>query len=307
MENERANRSGSFLVWHTEMRNNSRLNQDGFAPIAITAGISVLALLIVLIWQITQSFNAKNETMHFVAERSPNANISRTGSTEGVGTVDAPYGNIASAAAAASSDLPPASAAQADPNDFSQTGNKVAAQLAATYSQMQQSGSYTPAQGERVADSIASSLYANVSYTPYTENDLKTDSDTSYKRMLAYRSDMRTALQPLMVNTEMELEIFGRYIESHDKKNLARLGEIAERYEKSAANMASVTIPADAISYHLSVANSLLQFAATLDAMVKNANDPMATLALLRTYNGAEQNVLTSFNSLAMYQKQKMP
>ena len=123
--------------------------------------------------------------------------------------------------------------------------------------------------------------------------------------MLAYRADLQIALQPLLSNSEPELEIFGRNIESQDKNDLKRLGEVATNYREAAANMKEVTVPRDALTYHMAVVNSLIEFASTLEAMAKNADDSMATLALLRAYNDGEQAVLTSFDSLARYQRQK--
>ena len=49
------------------------------------------------------------------------------------------------------------------------------------------------------------------------------------------------------------------------------------------------------------------EFAATLDALVAHADDPFASVALLRGYNKAESDMLTSFNALTIYYKSKTP
>ncbi len=49
------------------------------------------------------------------------------------------------------------------------------------------------------------------------------------------------------------------------------------------------------------------EFAATLDQLAAHADDPFASVALLRGYNQAETDMLTSFNSLASYFKSKQP
>ncbi len=41
--------------------------------------------------------------------------------------------------------------------------------------------------------------------------------------------------------------------------------------------------------------------------MSKHADDPFASVALLRSYNEAEADILTSFNALTTYYKSKSP
>lgn len=310
VENKRAYRSGVILLW----KNEDFSKDAGFAPIIVTAAVSALALLAVLGWQAAGEIKERKNATVYVAQRNQNPGTypvfsrDRNGSPAGLRDdtllpQNPPTEQAGLAAAQAS--LPASTEAKAGPNDFSQMGNDVAAQIAGTYSGLRQMGAYTPEEGERMASNIASLLQAEVSYAPLAQTDLKTDPDTSYERMLAYRSDMQAALRPLLLNSEPEIEIFGRYLESRDKSNLSKLEKIAERYKEAADNMRGVAVPKDAVVHHLAIANSLLGFAATLEQMVKNADDPMATLALLRAYNGAEQDVFISFNSLALYQKQK--
>ena len=47
------------------------------------------------------------------------------------------------------------------------------------------------------------------------------------------------------------------------------------------------------------------EFAATLDGLSTHATDPLASAALLRTYNKAETDMYTSFNALSSYYAQK--
>ena len=124
--------------------------------------------------------------------------------------------------------------------------------------------------------------------------------------MALYRSGLTTALAPLLRNNDAELGIFNDYLQTHDAYKLTTLSQFAGRYRQAAALLSAMTVPLDARQYHLAVANSLLRFAATLDALVKNANDPMATLALLRSYNAAEDEVYASFAALTSYQKRKL-
>ena len=179
--------------------------------------------------------------------------------------------------------------------------------LIGSYIAMKQMGTYTDEQGKRVAEAIAEGLRADIPFTEISGKDIRTVSDTSYASVLSYRADLRAALAPLLENQEAEFVTFARYIETGDRSNLDELSASAQRYRKAAANAAAIAVPKDAASYHVDAVNALLSFAATLDSIVQNADDPMATLAFLRAYNDSAAAVLTSFNSLAAYQKRKIP
>ncbi len=289
------------MLW----QGNSR-SEAGFSPINVTAAVAVIALVAVLIWQTVNPTSAANGNS---GAQNWNARNTGTGDAQAIGNEAATASSSArDAANVTSSDLLAApGSAQAGPNDFSQVGTDAFGQLIGTYVALKQSGAYTSAQGDRIASNVADALQADVAYAPYAESDITTDPDTSFARMLRYRSDLRVALAPLLDNSRNELEIFGHYIETRDPNDLAQLKTVAGRYRKAAENTVRVTTPRDAVSYHLSIVNALLQFGTTLDAMIQNANDSMATLALLRAYNTAEENVFVSFNSLASYEKRKIP
>ena len=273
---------------------NRRMYARGLSSIASTAVISVAVLLSALVWQITAITNSKQESSHAISEYQP------AGGATNSEAVASDNPGLSQSETATNADIKPY-----DPNDLSQTGENAFGKLIGTYVALKQSGAYTAAVGERVAEDVADSLNAPVEYTAILESDIKAVSDTSYKRMLQYRSDMRTAYEPLLQNKEPEFAVFARYVETGDKSNLATLSLYAERYKKAASNAKNAVVPKDIVSYHVRIANSLLQFAATLEAMVKYADNSMASLALLRTYNGAEADVLTSFNSLATFQRNK--
>ena len=268
-------------------------SKSGFAPIVITAALAVAALLAVSVWQIMQKTQVESRATNNFAAYSANP-------AQGQSPNTASYAGTGESAGTES-------AMSSNPDGLSQMGSNVFSQLVKTYVALNKSGTYTPALGDTVANNIAANVKAQISYAPISESDLKTDTDTSYKRMLAYRSDLRVAFAPLLLNRENELAIFGRYIETHDKNSLAKLTEAAGRYRSAAENASQVRVPIDAIGYHSAIVNSLLQFAATLEQLVKYADDSMATLALLRSYNNSEKDVYASFNALASYETHKTP
>jgi len=106
-------------------------------------------------------------------------------------------------------------------------------------------------------------------------------------------------------NTQPEYEIFAYYVSTKDKKNLEKLRAAAQNYRAAAGATAHVVPPKDALNEHLGILNSTEEFAATLDVLVANADDPFASVAALRTYNQAEADVLDSFSALAKYYREK--
>lgn len=199
----------------------------------------------------------------------------------------------------------PSAPSSTDP--LSMIGPIVVGQLVGQYTGLVDSGSYTTELGTQVAESIAPYIKAAISYKTYSKDDLKIDGDTSYDRMLTYRADLRDALAPLMANSQSEFEIYGLYIETGDEAYLDELSSAAENYRSAAKNTANMTIPRDAINYHIAILNAMEQFAATLDAMASKQQDAFASVALLRTYNSAEQAMFNSFDNLGNYYGRKLP
>jgi len=173
------------------------------------------------------------------------------------------------------------------------------------YTSLQQQGIYTPEVGQKVAEKMAATLKPEIPYKRYSASDIKTDPDTTLARALAYRSALQDTLKPLLKNTQPEFEIFAQYVDTKDEQYLMRLREIAQDYRDAASASALVVTPADAVGQHVAILNAMEEFAAMLDAMAANAADPLASVALLRTYNQAEADMLLSFKALALYYTQK--
>ncbi|MEY4747295.1 MAG: hypothetical protein RLZZ416_344 [Candidatus Parcubacteria bacterium] len=186
-------------------------------------------------------------------------------------------------------------------------GNAVLGNLITRYVTLESQGSYTPDRGEKTAEAMASTLKPSVAYVPFTSADIKTTPDTSYERMLAYRKDLQGSLAPLMKNTRPEFELFGQYVETKDSLYLARLRAVAKDYADAATASAHIVVPADASPYHVAILNAMRQFGATLNEMAANASDPFASVALLRSYNQAETDMLVAFRALVSYEKSKLP
>lgn len=276
-----------------------RQELERFLPIQAAAALSVAALVGIVVWQVGQALtdgniiSAVNRTASEISERA--------GTPYGSMNWQAPIDELAPASAAGSNE------AMEDEDGISNIAENVVGALVGSYTALSEAGSYTQEEGEKIASGIAENLRANVSYTSYSEADIQTDEDTSYKRMLTYRSDLREALEPLLKNPGYELRIFANYIESRDAEYLSQLKTAAQNYDDAVEGAAEVIVPKDATSYHVGVLNALSEFGTTIKAMTEHADDAFASAALLRTYNSAELKLFTSFNALASYEKQKQP
>ena len=271
-----------------------RFRHSGFSTIRITAALCVVGLLGVSAWEIESALHpavapaiATSGSLAVGTEsNTPLPKVNWQLNPSGTSTV--------------------AVASSTDPDGLANIAPNVVGTLLGSYSALQNAGQYSSDVGGQIAGDVASTLVANVSYSTFTASDIKTDSDTSLARMLTYRADMRTATAPLLKNKEPEYAIFARYVDSQNPKDLAELQTVAKNYRDSVALLQKVVVPADATTYHVAIMNSLSSFAATLDAMSAHANDPFASAALLRTYDAAEQDVLTSFNDEAMFYRKKV-
>jgi len=173
--------------------------------------------------------------------------------------------------------------------------------LATQYSVLKEQGRYTPETGEALAEKMAEVVRAPVQYKIYTTKDLKLSEDNSYDAMLAYRAELKEALVPLVAIEEPEIGFFAGYIETRDPRYLDKLRETAAGYTTAIEDSVQLTVPRDAAEEHVGILNAMGQFGAVLAALADNADDPITSTVLLQTFDEGEQNMVTSFNNLAMY------
>ncbi|OGG67606.1 hypothetical protein A3C21_00305 [Candidatus Kaiserbacteria bacterium RIFCSPHIGHO2_02_FULL_59_21] len=266
----------------------------GVLHMATLATLSVIALVAVGTWQIYKAVAGSGSEV-----RAENP------ASEGVAQARTPFGGIDWQAPPVSAEASAEADAANDPDGISNIAENVASALLQSYA-LAQNGAYTPSEAERIAGDIGESLRANVSHQTYAAADLTTDADASYERMLVYRSDLREALEPLLANPGYELALFAAYIETRDAAYATQLTTTVANYQKAIVQAADIVVPADALGEHVGILNALSEFAATLEAMTAHADDAFATAALLQTYNTAEAHLMTSFNTLATYQKAKV-
>ena len=250
--------------------------EAGFSPIFITATVSITALLLVAVWQIVSAVQGRSAPVSYTTEIASSTGADGAEDNQvvaGVGTTP--------------------------------IGSALLDGLVAKYLSLQDKGLYTPEAGAAEAQKMAETLEAPISFKLYTKADITTSADTSHARMLSYRADLQTSLAPLLKNTQPEYEIFAYYVSTKDKKNLEKLRSVAEDYRAAVSATAEVIPPKDALLQHLGILNAMGEFSATLDGLAANADDPFASVVLLRSYNGAEADVLAAFQALATYYREK--
>lgn len=179
--------------------------------------------------------------------------------------------------------------------------------LFSNYDQMKKSGSLNDNSMQQLGQNVANIVKPDIYYDKVDENMVRSDPDTSYQRMITYRDTLRTALKPLVDNTTPEIDLIGEYEQTGDPSYLGQMRLAAENYRLAASNTLAVVVPSDAVSYDVNVVNSLREFGATLDAFADYATNTVTAAAVLMSYNQAEQDVVTSFSTLAQYFTSKTP
>lgn len=266
-----------------------------FSPMQLLAGFSALSLIAIVLWQVGQMFLGGDT-------------VSATNGSWLRGDATTPYESIDWQVPATDDAGEILTAIGApDEDGLSNIAGNVVGTLLNSYNTLTENGAYSPEAGEEIAGAVASTLRAEISYETFTASDIQTDADTSYDRMLAYRNDLRIALEPLLKNQGYELSIFANYIDTADTKHLEALEDIAGNYRAAITSAASVIVPEDAAEHHVDILNALSRFASTIERMSQHADDAFASVALLRTYNENETTLFTSFNTLAGYYKSKLP
>lgn len=260
----------------------------------VSAIIAVVALVAVVGWRATSlgSAGAPEEVAVQGVQGAPQDTVS-----QGSDDFFAPY--------ALGGDGLGGSATSSDP--ISQLSAQIIGNILGAYTGLQQMGVYSTSTANAAASDILPLLRTSVPYKIYTRADIGVDPDTSYDRMLAYRSDLRDSLAPLLENTVPEYEIFAQYIDTKDASYLEELRKSARYYSEAAEATALIVAPADAAPYHLAILNAMQQFSATLETLAGHADDPFAVAALLGAYEQAESGMFVSFNALTTYYKSKNP
>lgn len=189
---------------------------------------------------------------------------------------------------------------------ISSIAENIAASLYGGYLSLKQYDEYTPTRGEQLASTVASALRAPETYTPHMVHELILENDTSETEALEYRARMRVAVAPMVTDDPPEVEFFARYLETRDPSWLDALAQAAARYGEVEKNLLAVSVPKDAAPEHLRALNAIGLYGNTLERLSHFGDDSLASLALLKTQNDTEKEMLLAFDSLAKYYVRKV-
>jgi len=281
----------------------------GVSAISITAALSAAALLVALGWQAggmakrppVEAFAPPHELPRFADYRSTTAAWGVL-DANGDGIPDWQEELLRLGFRATTTDF---GGEEAGDEALSDLADRIATQLIGGYLTLKEYNAYSPESGQRLADVLAESLRVSADFIPHTADELTLTSDVSLSRVLSYRADMREALPVLITDTEPEFFTFARFLETGDRARLEELRAAAARYRAAEEALLAVTVPADAAQLHLDAANALGAYAVTLEKLIRYSDDPMTTLALLRTYNENERELLSAFSALSAYYVRK--
>ena len=200
----------------------------------------------------------------------------------------------------------------ASPNATSSTAEQIAeigtttiGQLVSYYEYLNQNNAYTPDRGATIAASIAPTVDAKIPYGMHTIESIESTTDTSKNSVIAYRQALQTSLAPLKKNPGYELDIYNNYLQTKDELYMSQLKTMAANYHTAVNLTTKVTPPRDAVTIHVDILNSLTQFGTTLDFMIQNVDNPVTSLALLRAYDRAEQDMFDAFSGINSYYLKK--
>lgn len=268
------------------------------SPIVITAGFAAAILLASIGWQLGGEMRgsfAPEETLDF--ERAGEE-------TSSVPNVERPdwQAELARLGLISTSTDTGGGTATTSPN----IGDFISSQLISGYEILKTSGDYSPEKAALLGQSVGINARVPSTFVFHGEMELTKSADTSVERVLEYRADMRDALASLITDDPPEFETFGYYIETGNPERLHELEEAAGRYRKAEKAALAVVVPQDAARLHLRVVNSLGSYANSLDQLILYADDALSTLAVLRTYNDAEREMLYAFDALSDYYVRKV-
>lgn len=278
----------------------------GASSIATTAALSVAILIAAIGSYIGETMAARRASAEAEsrapAERQEYAPLS---DADGNGIPDwqdelVRGGLVTIAATTSGSSTIATSALGADP--VASIGAKIMGSLVNGYVSLKQDNAYSTESGERLAATIANNVRVSGISVVHTIDELTVSTGNTKEEILVYRGAMREATAPIVdLEAEPEFSLFARFIMTGEASWLTKLSSVARQYRLAETNLLAVAVPEVAAENHLRVVNATGKFAETLERLVRFANDPLALMALLRTYNEAEREFLLAFDALAKF------
>lgn len=284
------------------MRENTRTlfgvrhRSRGTVSIVVTAGLAVALLLIASAWRIGDVVKIQRNdvplsyerptTKELVAERKPLSTRDWQNELAALGLISTSTDRVVATSPQSVADI-------------------ISEQFLNGYISLKESGRYSQESAASIGRSIGESVRAPSQFVMHGESEVRQVADISKERSLTYRADMRDALAILITDAPPEFETFGLYVETKNPERLRELEAAVTRYRLAEQALLRVIVPQDAVALHLRATNALGAYASAVDQLIRYADEAFATLAVLRTYNDAEREMLYAFDALASYYVRK--
>lgn len=172
-----------------------------------------------------------------------------------------------------------------------------------SYLSATQNGSISLSDPNAFGSALAQTIQEpTIAYTIVLAKDIHTTEDSDDAQN-TYQKTLRDVVDPISKASEPEIAIYGRLLEGQASAD-ADLAQTIAVYQSVAQGMRAMTVPKSALLVHLGAVNAIGFYAAVLDAMRTHIADSISSLALMRTYNEAEQNMFANFGALSKYLSQ---
>lgn len=150
----------------------------------------------------------------------------------------------------------------------------------------QSNGSVTPAEATAIAQNALSSAdYTKAVGVQYTAKDLNINSQTSKETAQKYMNDgVQMLTKYSSVKSADPLAILNTATKSGKDSDLAKLDPIIAGYDGIILNSLKMTVPSDAVTFHLALLNAISNVEANIKAMRASFTDPVTTFAALSVY-----------------------
>jgi hypothetical protein len=175
----------------------------------------------------------------------------------------------------------PGSGASAEPKTLTE---RFARSFFESYVRTDASGMLTDESRAQFLDASISSLEVDARDTLYARRDVIIGDD-SEATLRAYGNLILEIIERHSFQTENELAILERAVQTDSEEDLKKLTNIADAYGKILADTLTLSAPASLVSEHIALVNAYLAIRNNIDAMAGAFSDPIYAIIRVKRYH----------------------
>lgn len=183
------------------------------------------------------------------------------------------------------------------------TTDLIAKELFYKYLNLKGEGGLTDAQKQEISGDITEEikeekveLIDSKNYSPFEINIAKNGEES----VSNYKNNFAKDLSYINNVEGYELAVFARAFKNNSTKDYKKLKNSAEVYSETISRLLSTKTPKSASGYHLSVINSLNDFALVVEEM-SNTRDPAEAMIIMNLFIEKEEDLKKSFEEMNTY------